>query len=130
MGTQGHSDGDPVIHALIDSLLGACGLGDIGKLFSDKNKKFKNIRSTVLLKKVVELIDTKNFSINNIDINIIAQKPKIKKYSAKMIQPRSELCKIDPNRINIKGKTTEKLGLIGKEKAIASEVTSSVSKYE
>ena len=130
MGTQGHSDGDPVIHALIDSLLGACGLGDIGKLFSDKNKKFKNIRSTVLLKKVVELIDSKNFSINNIDINIIAQKPKIKKYSAKMIQTISELCKIDPNRINIKGKTTEKLGLIGKEKAIASEVTSSVSKYE
>ena len=66
--------------------LGACKLGDIGKLFSDKNKKYKNIRSTILLKKVIELIKSKNFSINNIDINVIAQKPKIKKYSKKMIR--------------------------------------------
>ena len=85
-GLQGHSDADPVLHALIDSLLGACRLGDIGKLFSNKNKKYKNIRSTILLKKVIELIKSKNFSINNIDINVIAQKPKIKKYSKKMIQ--------------------------------------------
>jgi 2-C-methyl-D-erythritol 4-phosphate cytidylyltransferase/2-C-methyl-D-erythritol 2,4-cyclodiphosphate synthase len=83
LGLKGHSDADPVLHALIDSLLGACRLGDIGKLFSDKNKKYKNIRSTILLRKVVELIKSKNFSINNIDINIIAQKPKIKKYSKK-----------------------------------------------
>ena len=66
-------------------MLGACKLGDIGKLFSDKNKKYKNIRSTILLKKVIGLIKSKNFSINNIDINVIAQKPKIKKYAKKMI---------------------------------------------
>ena len=66
--------------------MGACKFGDIGKLFSDQNKKYKNIRSTILLKKVVELIKSRNFSINNIDINVIAQKPKIKKYSKKMIQ--------------------------------------------
>ena len=130
LGLKGHSDADPVLHALIDSLLGACRLGDIGKLFSDKNKKYKNIRSTILLRKVIELIKSKNFSINNIDINIIAQKPKIKKYSKKMIQTISKLCGINPNEINIKGKTTEKLGLIGKGKAIASEVITSVIKYD
>ena len=129
LGLQGHSDADPVLHALIDSLLGACNLGDIGKLFSDKNKKYKNIRSTILLKKVIELIKSKNFSINNVDINIIAQKLKIKKYSKKMIHTISKICEINPNQINIKGKTTEKLGLIGKGKAIASEAIASVTKY-
>ena len=128
LGLQGHSDADPVLHALIDGLLGACRLGDIGKLFPDKNKKYKNIRSTILLKKVIILIKSKNFTINNIDINIIAQKPKIKKYSKKMINTIGKLCEINPNQINIKGKTTEKLGLIGKGKAIASEVIVSVTK--
>jgi len=130
LGLMGHSDADPVLHAIIDSLLGACRLGDIGKLFSNKNKKYKNIRSKVLLKKVSELIKSKNFSINNIDINVITQKPKIKKYSKKMIQTISKICEINPNQINIKGRTTEKLGLIGKEKAIASEVIASVVKYD
>jgi len=130
LGLEGHSDADPVLHALIDSLLGACKLGDIGKLFPDKNKKYKNIRSTVLLKRVIKLIKFKNFLINNIDINIIAQKPKIKKYSKKMILTLSKLCEINVNQINIKGKTTEKLGLIGKGKAISSEVISSVIKYD
>ena len=130
LGLKGHSDADPVLHAIIDSLLGACGLGDIGKLFSDKNKKYKNIRSTTLLKKVVKLIKSKNFSINNVDINIIAQKPKIKKYSKKMIQTISKLCEINSNQVNIKGKTTEKLGLVGQGEAIVSEVISSVTKYD
>jgi len=119
-----------VLHAIIDSLLGACGWGDIGKLFSDKNKKYKNIRSTILLKRVIELMKSKKFSINNIDINIIAQKPNIKKYSKKMIRIISKICEINHNQINITGKTTEKLGLIGKEKAIASEVIASVIKYD
>ena len=130
LGLQGHSDSDPVLHAIIDSLLGACRLGDIGKLFSDKNRKYKNIRSTILLKKVIELLKSKNFLIINIDINIIAQKPIIKKYSKKMIKTITKLCEMNPNQINIKGKTTEKLGLIGKGKAIASEVISSVIKYD
>jgi len=129
-GLEGHSDADPVLHALIDSLLGACRLGDIGSLFSDKNKKYENIRSTVLLKKVIELIKSKNYSINNIDINIIIQKPKIRKYSKKIIKILAKICEINPDQINIKGKTTEKLGLIGKGKAIAAEVISSVIKYD
>jgi 2-C-methyl-D-erythritol 4-phosphate cytidylyltransferase/2-C-methyl-D-erythritol 2,4-cyclodiphosphate synthase len=129
VGTLGHSDGDPVLHAVTDSILGACKMGDIGEKFSVKNKKYKNIRSTILLKNIVDQIKLKNYSINNIDINIIAQKPKISKFKNSMIQSISKICEISSNQINIKGKTTEKLGLIGKEKAIACEVITSVVKY-
>ena len=130
LGTLGHSDGDPVLHAITDAILGACNLGDIGQIFSDKNKKFKNIRSTILLKQVIKKIKIKGFSINNIDINIITQTPKIKKYRTKIIKNISDLCKLSKNQINIKGKTTEKLGVIGKEKAIACEAIISVSKND
>ena len=130
IGTLGHSDGDPVLHAVIDSILGACGLGDIGEKFSDKNKRFKNIRSTILLRKIIELINNKGFSINNIDINIITQKPKIQRYKKDIVNCIAKICKILPSQVNIKGKTTEKLGLIGKEKAIACEVITSVAKYD
>jgi 2-C-methyl-D-erythritol 4-phosphate cytidylyltransferase/2-C-methyl-D-erythritol 2,4-cyclodiphosphate synthase len=104
-------------------------MGDIGDKFSDKNKKYKNIRSTILLKKIIDQIKLKNYSINNIDINIISQTPKISKFKNRMIQSISKICEISSNQINIKGKTTEKLGLIGKEKAIACEVITSVIKY-
>jgi 2-C-methyl-D-erythritol 4-phosphate cytidylyltransferase/2-C-methyl-D-erythritol 2,4-cyclodiphosphate synthase len=130
LGTLGHSDGDPVLHSVTDAILGACKMGDIGQMFSDKNKKFKNIRSSILLQKVIEQIKFKGYFINNIDINIITQTPKIKKYKNKMINNIAKLCEISNDRINIKGKTTEKLGLIGKEKAIACEVICSVIKYD
>ena len=129
LGTLGHSDGDPVLHSITDAILGACRMGDIGQMFSDKNKKFKNIRSTILLKQVLEQIRSKGFFINNIDINIITQTPKIKKLKNKMIDNIAKLCEISNNQINIKGKTTEKLGVVGKEKAIACEVITSVIKY-
>ena len=130
LGTLGHSDGDPVLHSITDAILGACKMGDIGQMFSDKNKKFKNIRSTILLKKVIELIKMKGYLINNIDINIITQTPKIKKFKNKMIYNIAKLCEISKNQINIKGKTAEKLGVIGKEKAIACEAICSVIKYD
>ena len=130
LGTLGHSDGDPVLHSITDAILGACKMGDIGQLFSDKNKKFKNIRSTILLEEVIKKINLKGFHINNLDINIIAQTPKIKKYKNIMRKNISKLCNISENQINIKGKTTEKLGVIGKEKAIACEVIISVIKYD
>jgi 2-C-methyl-D-erythritol 4-phosphate cytidylyltransferase/2-C-methyl-D-erythritol 2,4-cyclodiphosphate synthase len=130
LGTLGHSDGDPVLHAITDAILGACSMGDIGEKFSDKNKKFKNIRSTVLLSKIINEINTKSFLVNNIDINIITQKPKIQKYKKQIINCIAKICKILPTQINIKGKTTEKLGVIGKEKAIACEVIASVIKYD
>jgi len=130
LGTLGHSDGDPVLHSIIDAILGACKMGDIGQMFSDKNKRFKNIRSTILLKRVMDQIKSKGYYVNNLDINIIAQTPKIKKYKNKMIDNISKLCEISKDQINIKGKTTEKLGVIGKEKAIACEVIASVIKYD
>ena len=130
LGTLGHSDGDPVLHSITDAILGACKMGDIGQMFSDKSKKFKNIRSTVLLKQVINKIKFKGFLINNIDINIIAQTPKIKSFKKKMINSIAKLCEINNDQINIKGKTTEKLGVIGKEKAIACEVITSIIKYD
>ena len=105
-------------------------MGDIGQMFSDKSKRFKNIRSTFLLKKVIEKIKSNGYFINNIDINIISQTPRIKKFKNKIIDNISNLCEISNNQINIKGKTTEKLGVIGKEKAIACEVICSVIKYD
>ena len=130
LGTLGHSDGDPVLHSITDAVLGACQMGDIGQMFSDKSKSFKNIRSTILIKKVIDHIKLKGYFINNIDINIITQTPKINNLKKKMIDNISRLCEISKKQINIKGKTTEKLGIIGKEKAIACEVICSVIKYD
>jgi 2-C-methyl-D-erythritol 4-phosphate cytidylyltransferase / 2-C-methyl-D-erythritol 2,4-cyclodiphosphate synthase len=130
LGTLGHSDGDPVLHAVTDAILGACSMGDIGEKFSDKNKKFKDIRSTILLAKIIKQTKNNSFLINNLDINIIAQKPKIQKYKKKITNCIAKICEILPSQINIKGKTTEKLGIIGKEKAIACEVIASVIKND
>ena len=119
-----------MLHSITDAILGATKMGDIGQMFSDKNKRFKNIRSTVLLRHVIEQLKLKGYFINNIDINIITQKPKIKNYKRKMIENISKICEISKSQINIKGKTTEKLGIIGKEKAIACETITSVIKYD
>ena len=130
LGTLGHSDGDPVLHSVTDAILGATKMGDIGQMFSDKSKRFKNIRSTILLRRVIEQLKLKNYFINNIDINIITQTPKIKNYKNKIIDNIAKLCEIKKDQINVKGKTTEKLGVIGKEKAIACETITSVIKYD
>ena len=130
LGLKGHSDGDVIIHALIDALLGACKLKDIGSFFSDKTKKYKNIRSSKMLNKIMNLINQKGYYINNIDVNVIAERPKISKYRNKIIKSISTLCGISKDQINVKGKTAEKLGLIGKEKAIAAEVITSVIKHD
>jgi len=130
LGTLGHSDGDPVLHAIIDAILGAIKMGDIGESFPDKKKKFKNIRSTFLLKEIMNQVQSKGYLINNLDINIITQTPKIQKYKKKIISNISRLCKISKKKINLKGKTTEKLGVIGKKKAIACEAIISIIKYD
>ena len=130
LGTLGHSDGDPVLHAITDAILGACSMGDIGEKFSDKNKKFKNIRSTILLSEIIKQTIKKGYLINNLDINIITQKPKIQKYKKQITNSIGKICNISSSQINIKGKTTEKLGVIGKEKAIACEVIASIIRYD
>ena len=127
-GLQGHSDGDVIIHAIIDSFLGAMKKGDIGTYYPSNSSKFKNIRSKNMLKPIVELLNDNNFSINNIDINLICENPKVSKIRNRIIKSLSELLSINRNLINLKGKTVEKLGIIGKEQAIACEVICSLSK--
>ncbi len=130
LGTLGHSDGDPVLHAIIDALLGACQMGDIGEKFSNMSKKNKGISSTNLIKEVITQIKSKNYKINNLDVNIITETPKLKRFKEKIIKNISKICEIPLENINVKAKTTEKLGVIGREKAIASEVIVSVIKYD
>ncbi len=129
-GLKGHSDGDVIIHSIIDALLGAMRKKDIGTLFPDNKKKFKNIRSPKMLKPVIQIMDKNDLYINNVDINLICEQPKVSKYRDKIIKSLSKLLNIDSSLINLKGKTVEKLGLIGKEKAVACEVIVSIIKYD
>jgi len=129
-GLKGHSDGDVIIHCIIDSLLGALKKKDIGTLYPNNKNKFKNIRSPKMLKPIIFDLKSNNFYINNLDINLICERPKVSKYRNKIINSLSKLMNINKNIINLKGKTVEKLGLIGKEKAIACEVIVSIVKYE
>ena len=128
-GLKGHSDGDVILHAIIDAILGALKKKDIGTYFPN-TKKFKNIRSPKMLKPIIDNLDKSNFSINNIDINLICEQPKVSKYREKIINSISKLTTLNKHQINLKGKTVEKLGLIGKEKAIACEVIISITKYD
>ena len=129
-GLKGHSDGDVIIHSIIDALLGAMRKKDIGTLFPDNKKKLINIRSPKMLKPVIQIMDKNDFYINNVDINLICEQPKVSKYRDKIIKSLSKLLNIDSSLINLKGKTVEKLGLIGKEKAVACEVIVSIIKYD
>jgi len=128
-GLEGHSDGDVILHAITDAILGALRRKDIGTYFPN-TKKFKNIRSPKMLKPVVENLYKSNFFINNLDINLICEQPKVSKYRKKIIYSISKLTNLNKDLINLKGKTVEKLGLIGKEKAIACEVIISITKYD
>ncbi len=128
-GLQGHSDGDVILHAVIDGLLGAMRKKDIGTLFPSNRMKFKNIRSPNMLTPILRILDKKGYYINNLDINLICEKPKVSKYRKKIITSLSNLLNINGDQINLKGKTVEKLGLIGKEKAIACEVIISLNYY-
>ena len=126
-GLKGHSDGDVILHSIIDALLGAMRKKDIGTFFPDNQAKFKNIRSPKILKSIVDILIKGNYQINNLDINLICEQPKVSKYRNKIINSLSNLLNLDKDLINLKGKTVEKLGLIGKEKAIACEVICSIS---
>src|SRR5210317_2341645 len=129
-GFKGHSDGDVILHSIIDALLGALRQKDIGTYFPSNTKKFKNIRSPKLIIPVKDKLTKLNFYINNIDINLICEKPKVSQYRDKIINSISSLLEIDKKLINLKGKTVEKLGLIGKERAIACEVIASITKHD
>lgn len=117
-GFKAHSDGDVAIHALIDALLGAAGMGDIGMMFPDSDNAYKGIDSKELLKKVVQKIYNFGFVIVNVDVTIAAEKPKISNYKLQMRKTLAQILNIDSSRVNIKATTTEKLGFIGRGEGV------------
>lgn len=118
-GLVGHSDGDALIHAVIDALLGALGERDIGQLFPDTDPRYKDIRSTELLREVMNLLKKRKGKILNVDSVIVAERPRLASYTEKMKEALSLLLGIDKSRIGIKAKTNEGLGSTGGGKAIA-----------
>ena len=119
MGLLGHSDADVLVHAVIDSILGAACMGDIGKIFPDSDDSFKGISSLVLLDKVRDLIYRNGYKICNIDSTIVAQKPKLSGYIYKMRENISKVCLVETNCINIKSTTEENMGFTGRSEGIS-----------
>ncbi|QSZ41422.1 bifunctional 2-C-methyl-D-erythritol 4-phosphate cytidylyltransferase/2-C-methyl-D-erythritol 2,4-cyclodiphosphate synthase [Sulfurimonas aquatica] len=118
LGFKAHSDGDVALHSLIDALLGAAGMGDIGMMFPDNDESYKGIDSKELLRRVVTKIYNFGFIIVNVDITIAAQKPRVGTYKQAMRKIISEILKIEMSRVNVKATTTEKLGFIGREEGV------------
>ena len=121
-GLEAHSDGDVLIHALCDALLGAAALGDIGKHFPDSSAEFKNIDSRVLLRRVVAALLEKNFRIGNVDVTVVAQQPKLAPYVAAMRACLAEDLGIALDRVNVKATTTEGMGFTGRLEGIGCHV--------
>ena len=119
LGLDGHSDADVLIHSIMDALLGALSLGDIGKYFPPSDEKWKNANSLFLLSKVIELIRNEGWEVNNIDSVIVAERPKIMPHIKLMKNNISEILNIDENLIGIKATTNEKLGPEGREEGIS-----------
>lgn len=122
-GLKGHSDADVLLHAIMDALLGAAGLGDIGKHFPDTDEKYKDIDSMLLFKHVMGLLEEKGFSVVNISAVVIAQKPKLKPYIEEMNKNIAQTAKLDLSRVNVAATTTEKLGFEGREEGISAQAT-------
>jgi 2-C-methyl-D-erythritol 2,4-cyclodiphosphate synthase len=121
MGLAGHSDADVLIHAIMDAILGACGLGDIGIHFPDNDMKYKDISSLKLLGEVRKKMEAENFSIENIDTILILQEPKVFSYFDGMRKNIAGILGIDAKRVNLKATTTEQLGFCGREEGIAAQ---------
>lgn len=119
-GVLGHSDGDVLVHAVMDAMLGALALGDIGQHFPDTDMKYENIDSTVLLKRVKELVAERGYKIINLDSIIVLQKPKVKPYIEVMRKRIAEVLEIDVEQVSIKATTEEKLGFTGDESGVKS----------
>jgi 2-C-methyl-D-erythritol 2,4-cyclodiphosphate synthase len=118
-GLQGHSDADVLLHAICDALLGAVAEGDIGRHFPDTDPQYRDIRSTILLKRVMTKVKEKGFRVINIDATIVAEKPKLSEFIPRMVKEIEGVLEIEPGRINVKATTSEGLGFIGREEGIA-----------
>lgn len=127
-GLLGHSDADVLVHAIMDSILGAAALGDIGKLFPDTDEKFKGADSILLLQEVCRVLDEKGYYIVNIDSTVIAQKPKLMSHISAMRQNIADACKIDIDCVNVKATTEEKLGFTGRLEGISSHAVCLIDK--
>ncbi|MCG8334933.1 MAG: 2-C-methyl-D-erythritol 2,4-cyclodiphosphate synthase [Proteobacteria bacterium] len=127
-GLLGHSDADVLVHSIMDAMLGALALGDIGKHFPDTDTSYKNADSIELLGKVNNLIQTQGYSVVNIDSVIMAEKPKLLSFIERMRQKIAECLECDISYISIKATTTEKLGFVGKEEGIAAQAVVLVNK--
>ena len=121
MGLMGHSDADVLVHAIMDAILGAAAMGDIGRHFPDTDDKYKGISSLLLLKRVNEIILENGYKINNIDSIIIAQKPKLSPYISEMQKNIANVLGVDASCINVKATTTEKLGFEGRQEGISAQ---------
>lgn len=119
LGLLGHSDADVLVHAIMDSLLGAAALGDIGKLFPDTDKAYEGADSIMLLRQVCRVLDDNGYKIVNIDSTLIAQKPKLKDYINSMRKNIAEACLIDVSAVSVKATTEEKLGFTGRLEGIS-----------
>ena len=128
LGLLGHSDADVATHALMDALLGAVALGDIGKHFPDTDEAYRGADSLKLLERVMLLVKRKGFSVSNVDITIIAQKPKLMEYIPEMVKKIALTIGISFDRVNVKATTTEKLGFTGRGEGIAAEAVCLISK--
>ncbi len=128
LGLSGHSDADVLIHALMDAMLGAAGLGDIGKHFPDTDNKYKGISSMILLKKVKELIEEEGYSLSNADITVVAQKPKLAPYIDQIKKNIALALCTDVSDINVKATTEEHLGFTGRLEGISSHAVVLISK--
>jgi 2-C-methyl-D-erythritol 2,4-cyclodiphosphate synthase len=125
-GLKGHSDADVLTHALIDAVLGALGLGDIGDHFPDTAKEYKDVDSLLLLRKVTELLSERNFKLGNADMIIMAEKPKLASYKKQMIENYKKIFDVKAAKINIKATTTEGLGFVGKNEGVAAQAIVSI----
>ena len=120
-GLSGHSDADVLLHAIIDALIGAAALGDIGKLFPDNDDKYKGIDSKILLKEVFNVITQLGYTINNIDSTIILERPKLRPYIDAMRSTIATILELSIEQISIKAKTSEKVGIVGRGEAAIAE---------
>lgn len=128
-GLLGHSDADVLLHAVMDALLGAAGLGDIGKHFPDTDPAYKGISSIKLLEAVGQLLDREGYVIENIDATIIAQRPKMRPYIDQMTKNMAEVLKVEQQQINVKATTEEGLGFTGSGEGISAQAVCMIEKY-
>ncbi|GAW91137.1 2-C-methyl-D-erythritol 2,4-cyclodiphosphate synthase [Calderihabitans maritimus] len=128
LGLEGHSDADVLAHAVIDALLGAAGMGDIGRHFPDTEAEYRGISSMLLLDKTLELLKTKGYKINNVDVTVVAERPKLAPFIPRMEENLAGVLQISREQVNVKATTTEGLGFVGMKQGMAAYAVATLLK--